>query len=188
MIPKRAPLDAASPVPVFIAVRHNSVREALWRLLEAEPGVEPLAATADLADTVRLLGTLAPAVVVLDESVLGDGGLRKLPTVAAAAPRTAFVVVGMHDHPRYVTWAREVGAADYVLLDEAAERLGRSVVEAAEPSAPLRASRRRAGSRAVSVVPAPDADSIISLPPSNSTRSRIPTSPKPPAVPDASNP
>jgi DNA-binding NarL/FixJ family response regulator len=138
MIPHFAPAEEAAPVSIFIAARHERVRAALWQLLEHEPGIEPLAATADLADMIALLERLRPAVVVVDQSVLGDAGLDALSTLGEAAPQAAFIVVGMHDHPGYVTKAREAGAADYVCLDEAADRLGRSVADA-----PARGAVRR---------------------------------------------
>ncbi len=144
MLPQLSPEPDAPQITVFIAARHERVRAALWQLLEGEPGVEPLAATADLPDLIRLLGRLTPAVVIVEHSVLGDAGLDALASVTAAAPHAAFIVVGMHDHPGYVRWAREAGAADYVPLDEAAERLGRSVVEASGRRSPPRAERRAA--------------------------------------------
>lgn len=187
MIPQFAPATDAAPISVFIAARHDRVRAALWHLLEREPGVEPLAATADLADMIRLLERLAPAVVVVDQSVLGEAGSDALATLAEVAPQARFVVVGMHDHPAYVTWARDAGAADYVRLDEAADRLATVVSEASERGAPISAGRR-AGSRAVTVVPAPGADSTVRLPPSSSTRSRMPASPNPRDMADSSKP
>ena len=104
---------------------------------------------------VRLLGWLRPAVVVVEQSVLGIPGLDALATLVEVAPQAAFIVVGMHDHPGYVAWARDAGAVDYVCLDEAVDRLGPSVVEAAEPRVPVDVARRTAGSRAITVVPAP---------------------------------
>ncbi|HEX5621055.1 MAG TPA: hypothetical protein VFX51_21710, partial [Solirubrobacteraceae bacterium] len=159
------------PVSVLIAARDERIRTGLWSLLESEPDVEPIGATADLADLIRLVGRVAPDAIVFHESVFGAVGLGWLPLVARAAPRAAFVVVGMHDHPAFTVRAREAGAADYVLLDDA-ERLGRAVVEASERSAPLSAGRRRTGRRAMTVVPAPGAASITRLPPRSSTRSR----------------
>ena len=128
MIPQFAPETETAPVTVFIAARHERVRAALWQLLESEPGIEPLAATADLADMIRLLERLRPAVVVVEQAVLGDAGLDALAALAEVAPQAGIVVVGMHDHPGYVTRAREAGAADYVRLDEAADRLGPAVL------------------------------------------------------------
>ena len=135
MIPQFAHEPETSPVTVFVAARHERVRAALWQLLEDEPGIEPLAATADLADTIRLLERLRPAVVVVEQAVLGGAGLDALAALAEVAPQAGIVVVGMHDHPGYVTWARDAGAADYVRLDEAAERLAPAVWEASERTA-----------------------------------------------------
>jgi hypothetical protein len=149
---------------VFIAVRHDSLRAALWSLLDAEPGIEPLAATADGADLVRLLGSLAPAVVVVDESVVASAGDVWLPALVATMPHIAFIVVGMEDDRAYLEFALEAGAADYVCLDDA-ERLGRSVVEAGSRPAPFAAGRRPTGRRAMRVVPAPGGESIAGPPP-----------------------
>jgi DNA-binding NarL/FixJ family response regulator len=147
------PTPISSPrVPVFVAARHNSVRNALWVLLETEPEVEPLAAIADLADLTRLLERVAPPVVVVDEAILGSDGISELRGLVATAPATAFVVFGLGDHPMYCTRAREAGAAGYVRLEEA-ERLARSVVSAAST-----VGGRRAGSCAMTVVPAPGSE------------------------------
>jgi len=125
------------PVSVFIAARDERIRSGIWNLLASEPDVEPTGATADLADLIRLLDRVAADVVVLHESVFGATGFAWLPVVARVAPRTAIVVVGMHDHPAFTKHARVAGAADYVRLDDA-DRLGRAVVEASERSAPSR--------------------------------------------------
>ena len=178
---------ARAAVPVFLAAAHRSVRRALWALLENEPAIEPVATIADLADLRRLLVRVTAPVVIVDEAILGTDGITALPGLVGDAPTAAFVVVGMGDHPRYVTRAREAGAADYVRMDEA-ERLGRSVVAASERSAPSTTGRRRDGSRALIVVPAPGDDATLSSPPSNSTRSRMPSRPNPPAVSSGSKP
>ena len=156
-------------------------------LLDEDARTEPVAAPADAPDLRRLLDRVAPAVVVVDESILGGGGSRELSALAGAGPRTAFIVVGMHEHPAYLARRRAAGAADYVRLDEA-ERLAGSVVSATGSSAPFTAGRRRTGSRALSVVPSPGSDSTVSVPLSSSTRSRIPSRPKPSARADGSKP
>jgi DNA-binding NarL/FixJ family response regulator len=181
------PTPITRTVPVFLAAAHKSVRKALRTLLESDPGVEPLAEIADLADLRRLLQRVTPPVVIVDEAILGPDGIGALHDLIVEAPAASFVVVGMGDHPMYVTRAREAGAADYVRLDEA-ERLVDSVVAASESSAPLTAARRRAGSRAVTVVPSPGVDATLNSPPSSSTRSRMPSSPNPSARSSGSKP
>jgi DNA-binding NarL/FixJ family response regulator len=170
------PTPIARTVPVFLAAAHRSVRRALRAVLESEPRVEPLAEIAGLEDLRRLLARVTPPVVIVDEAILGPDGIGALHELMADAPAAAFVVVGMGEHPMYVTRAREAGAADYVRLDEA-ERLAASVVEASERSAASAADRRRTGSRAVTVVPELGVDATPSTPPSSSTRSRMPSNP-----------
>jgi two-component system, NarL family, response regulator DevR len=124
-------------VSVFVAARLERLRGGLWSLLDAEPGVEPLASATNIGDLLRLLRRVAPDVVIIDESVLGSAGTGWLETLVTNAPGTAFIVVGMHDHPAFVTRARDAGAVDYVRLDEA-QRLVRAVVEARELPGELR--------------------------------------------------
>lgn len=133
-----------APVSVFLAIRHEGIRTALSGLLESEPGIEPLAATADAGDLLRLR-RVAPAVAIVDESVLGEGGIARLPLLVAAAPQTAFIVVGMYDQAAYVTHAREAGAVDYICLVEA-ERLGPAVLAVAARGQASTSSTRRCSS------------------------------------------
>lgn len=162
-------------ITVIVAAERASVRAGLSQLLRAAPRVR-VAATASVAELFRLLAGTPAAVVVIHEALVDATDRRRLRALVAAAPQASFIVVGMHDHAGYVERVRQAGARDYVRLDDA-ERLNRIVVEAGERSAPSVAARRRTGSRAVSLVPSPGADSIASVPPSSSTRSRIPSSP-----------
>ena len=181
------PVPLHRPVSVVIAAHDERIRNVLWTVFKSEVGIEPVGATADPADLIRLLERVVADVIVLHDSVFGAAGLGSLPLVARAAPRAAVLVVGMHDHPAFARRARDAGAAAYVRLDDA-ERLGRAVVEASEDSAPLVARRRRTGRRAVTVVPTPGEASITRLPPRSSTRSRMPRRPKPSGASDGSNP
>jgi len=168
------------PLSVVIAARNERVRAALWAVLDADPLVDPIAATADAEDLVELLSRVRPATVVVDDSLLAASDAGSF----AGRIGTAFVVVGMRDHPGYAARARALGAADYVKLDEA-ERLGEALFAAATP---FGSGRRRTGSRALTVVPAPSSVSTVRRPPTSSTRSRIPIRPKPSECADGSNP
>ena len=80
-----------------------------------------------MSGTLAVLRRSPPDVVVVDWSLLGEPGLRRLSTFAALAPSTAFVVIGMGDHPGFAARARAAGAADYVRLDDAVERVAAAV-------------------------------------------------------------
>jgi two-component system, NarL family, response regulator LiaR len=126
-----APVPERGHVSTVIAVRHPAMRWALSAVLDDSPDVDLLGAAGDLRETIRLLRSLRPDVVLLESGVLGDEGLRRLPLLRSVAPAAAFVVLGMGDHPAYAAHARRAGAADYVRLDQMADRLPQAVRAAA---------------------------------------------------------
>lgn len=131
------------PIPVVIAARHPSVRAGLWQLLDASAAAPPIAVASTFAALLRLLPRMSACIVVVDELVVGDGNLERLSEIAAAAPAASVVVVGMNDHPGFVTRAVDAGAVDYVRLDDA-ERLVRAVAAAGGRSRPSVVARQRA--------------------------------------------
>jgi DNA-binding NarL/FixJ family response regulator len=129
------PHRVSSPVKVLVAVGRPATRSALWSLLGSEPGVEPIAAAGDLLTAIRTMRETRPDAVLVDRALLGEMGLERLPTLAAAAPGIAIFLIGMGDHPRLEAHARRAGAAGYVRLDAAPERLSRVLAWPARPSA-----------------------------------------------------
>jgi two-component system chemotaxis response regulator CheB len=109
---------------VVIAAGRSATRSSLWTLVETEPRLEPVGAAPDLAAAIRMLRTLHPDILIVDRTLLGEAGLRRLPMLTAESESTAVVLVGMGDHPGIEALAREAGAAAYIRLDEAAERVG----------------------------------------------------------------
>ncbi len=145
-------------ITVLLVAGREGTRTAMASVLDAAPGLHLAGVAADLSGTLSMLGRCPPDVVVVDEGLLGETVARRL---AALAPSTAFVVLGMSDHPGFAARARAAGAVDYVRLDDAAERVAAAVSAAGSAaSSGSSASRRRTGSRAVTVVPAPGAESI----------------------------
>jgi DNA-binding NarL/FixJ family response regulator len=119
-----APIVLGMEFTVVIAAGRSTTRSSLWALLETEPHLEPVGAAPDLPTAIHLLRTLQPDLLLVDRSLLGDAGLRRLPMLTAESERTAVVLVGMGDHPGMQALALKAGAVAYMRLDEAAERLG----------------------------------------------------------------
>jgi two-component system response regulator DesR len=111
------------PTTVLVAAERSTTRSSLWSLLETEPGLEPVGVAADLPAAIRQLRLLGPDVLLVSRRLLGDAGLRRLPMIALESEGTAIVVIGMGDHPGLDALVRSAGAAGYIRLDEAAERL-----------------------------------------------------------------
>jgi two-component system, NarL family, response regulator DesR len=133
-----------APITVLIAAGHDRARAALEGLVESEPTLEHVASATNLASSIRALRGSRPELAVIDQAVLGHGGLDRLPLLAAVAPMTAFFVLGVETHPDFATRARRAGAAGYILLEEAAERLAPAAREAVLRPA-WTASARRGG-------------------------------------------
>jgi DNA-binding NarL/FixJ family response regulator len=116
-------MPEAPPTKVLVAADRSTTRSSLWSLLETEPGLEPVGVAAHLPAAIRQLRIIGPDVLLVDRRLLGHAGLRRLPMLALEAEGTAIVVIGMGDHPGLDALARSAGAAGYIRLDEAAERL-----------------------------------------------------------------
>jgi two-component system response regulator DesR len=117
------PANVSSPLKVLVATDRPTTRAALTALLESEPGARPAGIAGDLPTAIRMIRTTSPDAVLVDRTVLGPVGLGRLAILAAAAPGVAVFLVGMGDHPRLDGVARDAGAAGYIRLDEAPERL-----------------------------------------------------------------
>jgi DNA-binding NarL/FixJ family response regulator len=84
-------------ISVVIASRHPAMRSSLRAALDGDSRVHLFGAAEDLRNTI------------------------------AAASRLPAGVLGMGDHPAYAAHARRAGAADYVRLDQAADRLPQAI-------------------------------------------------------------
>jgi DNA-binding NarL/FixJ family response regulator len=126
---------ASRPLRVLVAAGRPATRSALRSLLGSEPGVLRVGEAADLLTAIRSIRGARPDAVLVDRALLGDAGLARLPVLTSAAPGVAVFFVGMGDHPRLEAHARRAGAAGYIRLDEAQERLSSALAWLASPSA-----------------------------------------------------
>jgi DNA-binding NarL/FixJ family response regulator len=78
-------------------------------------------------EALRLVSQLQPDVAVLDVTMPRLNGIEALRQIKRDHPRTAVVVLSMHDSEAYVTQALQAGAAGYVLKRTAATELGRAI-------------------------------------------------------------
>jgi two-component system response regulator DesR len=118
----RMPPDTR-PLKVLVAIARPATRAALIALLDSEPALRGVGVAGDLPAAMRMIRAAAPEAVLIDRTVLGPTGVGRLALLAAAAPAVAVFLVGMGDHPRLDAYARDAGAAGYIRLDEAPERL-----------------------------------------------------------------
>jgi DNA-binding NarL/FixJ family response regulator len=102
-----------------VVVAHGSAagRYALRLLIDAEPGIDMVAAATQAIEGGRLARDHDADVLVLSEQLLAEGRPGVMPASCAV------VVLGLEDHPAAAAAAKARGARHYVLWDRAAEDL-----------------------------------------------------------------
>ena len=118
-------------IRVLIVDDHALVRSGLRLLLNAvdEITVEDEAGTAE--EGVRKARLHKPDVVVLDIVMPGQSGLDVVAEIKQAAPKTAILVLSMHDDQSYVREAFACGVGGYLLKEAADSELVTAVHEVA---------------------------------------------------------
>jgi DNA-binding NarL/FixJ family response regulator len=112
-----------------VVIAHGSPagRYALRLLVDAEPGIETVAVTAQATEGGRLARAHDADFLVLSEQLLAVGRPGLMPASCAV------VVLGLEDHPAAAAAAKARGARSYVLWDRAAEDLPPVLRRAAQP-------------------------------------------------------
>ena len=117
---------------IVVADDHAVVRSGLRMLLDAEPDLEVVAETGDVAATRRSLKGYRPQVLILDLNMPGEPSLPAIPSLREASPETNIVVLTMQDDPAFAREALRAGALGYVLKEAADSELVRAVRMAAD--------------------------------------------------------
>jgi len=144
-------------IGIVLVDDHAVVRTGLRLLLEAEPDLAVLAEAATAAEAVERVAELRPAVLLLDITMPGGGGIGALERLRKASPETRVLMLTMHDDPEYLRVALVSGAAGFILKNAASAELisairtvhqGRTYVDPTLAGAALRgilAAAERAG-------------------------------------------
>ena len=103
-----------APLRVLVVDDHPMVRAGLCSMLSGDE-VEVVAEAGTGAEALERAAAVDPELVLLDVQLPDMDGLTALAQIKARAPRTAVLMVSMHDDPALVRRAVEAGAAGYVL-------------------------------------------------------------------------
>jgi len=116
---------------VLIADDHETVREGLRLLLEAQPDIEVVGQAADGRQTLDEVRRLHPQVVVMDISMPGINGLAATRATQTIDPQVAVVALSRHTDEAYVQELLGAGASGYVLKQSPANELLQAIRAAA---------------------------------------------------------
>jgi DNA-binding NarL/FixJ family response regulator len=106
-------------IRVLLADDHETVREGLRLLIDAQDDMRVTGEAADGDEAVARAAALTPDVVVLDLTMPGTSGLTAAYRLKEAAPASAVVGLTRHDDHSYVQKLIEAGASSYVLKQSA---------------------------------------------------------------------
>jgi DNA-binding NarL/FixJ family response regulator len=142
-------------IRVLIADDHETVREGLRLLVNAQADMQVVGEAGDGQEALDRVAALRPDVLVLDLTMPGKSGLTAARALKGSEPPTAVVALTRHDDDAYVQELMDAGAAAYVLKQSPSAELLAAIRAAAagghylDPSLPApdhpRDPRRRAG-------------------------------------------
>ena len=104
---------------VLLAEGHVVVRAGLRQLAAAESDLRVVGEARDCREAVRMVGDLAPDVVVIDLTTPTADGLESIREIAAMPHAPAILALSVHNDQHYLHHLLEAGASGYVLKNAA---------------------------------------------------------------------
>jgi DNA-binding NarL/FixJ family response regulator len=118
-------------ITVMVVDDQGLVREGLMTLLEAAPGLEPVAAAANGEEAVSLAARHRPDVVLMDLRMPVLDGVQATRRIRAAQPDTEIVVLTTHADEASILDALQAGARGYLTKDAGIADISRAIQAAA---------------------------------------------------------
>jgi DNA-binding NarL/FixJ family response regulator len=146
------------PIRILIADDHSVVREGLRMFLGLDPAIEVIGEASDGAEALRLVGALAPDVVLMDLIMPVMDGISATRAIREQFPDTEVVALTSVLEDASVVGAIRAGAIGYLLKTTDAEELRRSIRAAAAGQVQLSTD---AAARLMREVRAPDSPEML---------------------------
>jgi DNA-binding NarL/FixJ family response regulator len=118
------------PVRVMIADHDALARSMLRSVLAASAAITILAATRDRHETLELVGHYRPAVLILDTSLIANGGIGLIRTITTQAPQTRVLTIAAGDDDTALAALKE-GSFGHLTKNMSPANLTRLVKKAA---------------------------------------------------------
>jgi two-component system response regulator NreC len=114
-------------IKIILADNHAIVRQGLAYLLAGEPDMEVVGEAEDGSTTLRLIGELAPQVVIMDISMPDVNGVQATRQIVSQYPQVKVIALSMHSDSLFVLNMLNAGASGYLLKDCALEELIKAI-------------------------------------------------------------
>lgn len=103
-----------SKITLLLADDHAVVRSGLRMLLDAQPDMEIVGEAEDGRQTVKLVGTLRPDIVLMDVQMPDMNGIEATQIIKSRYPDTAVLALTMYEDDQYFFEMLKAGASGYV--------------------------------------------------------------------------
>ena len=109
------------PIRLLLVDSQLAVRKGLGMRFALEEDLEVVGAAGDSAEAISLARTLHPDVILID--IDSPGGIALTKALRSSSPRSAVVILTLHDDAATRTRARDAGAAAFVAKYQMEETL-----------------------------------------------------------------
>jgi DNA-binding NarL/FixJ family response regulator len=118
-------------IRILITDDHPVVREGLSGMLAGQSDFEVIGMAADGDTAVKMHGSLAPDVTLMDLRMPGQDGVGAIKAIKSQQPSSRIIVLTTYDSDADILRAIEAGATGYLLKDAPREELFRAIRAAA---------------------------------------------------------
>ena len=114
-------------IKILIADDHQIVLDGLRSLLEKEPDFEVVGVAQEGRVALKMVGDLAPQVVVMDVSMPDLNGIEATHLIRKDFPEVKVIALSMHTAPPFVLNMIREGASGYLIKDCASRELSEAI-------------------------------------------------------------
>lgn len=104
-----------SKLRILLADDHETVREGLKTILNAQPDMEVVAEAPDGRSAIERTSLLHPDIVIMDVSMAGMNGLHATKAIKETCPTVKVLTLTRHAEEAYLLQLMRAGASGYVL-------------------------------------------------------------------------
>jgi DNA-binding NarL/FixJ family response regulator len=114
-------------IRVVLADDHSGVRSGIRFLLEREPGITVVGEGTNGLEAMQLVEKLHPDILLLDIEMPGLNGIEVAKQLREQASNVQILALSSYDQSEYILEMLDLGAAGYLVKDEAPELLVEAV-------------------------------------------------------------